>query len=40
MIARTAGFPGPVLFIIGRVVDLAKQRDGEGHVLGALAVVA
>jgi uroporphyrin-III C-methyltransferase len=39
-IARTGDFPGPVLFIIGRVVDMATQQDGEGHALGALAVVA
>jgi uroporphyrin-III C-methyltransferase len=39
-IARTRAFSGPVLFIIGRVVDMAIQRDGEGHAPGALAVVA
>jgi uroporphyrin-III C-methyltransferase len=39
-IVRKTAFPGPVLFIIGPVVDLAAQQDGEGHALGALAVVA
>ncbi|HTM73889.1 MAG TPA: uroporphyrinogen-III C-methyltransferase [Pseudolabrys sp.] len=38
--ARTTDFAGPILFIIGRVVDMAAQREGEGHALGALAVVA
>ncbi len=39
-VVRTADFRGPVLFIIGRVVALTMQRDGEGHAPGALAVVA
>jgi uroporphyrin-III C-methyltransferase len=37
---RRGDFAGPILFIIGRVVDMAAQQDGEGHALGALAVVA
>lgn len=40
IIARTTDFPGPILFIIGRVVDMVAQRDGEGRALGALAIVA
>jgi uroporphyrin-III C-methyltransferase len=39
-IARISDFAGPILFIIGRVVDMAAQQDGEGHAFGALAVVA
>lgn len=39
-IARTADFPGPILFIVGRVVAMAAKRDGEVYGLNALAVVA
>lgn len=28
---RAANFSGPVLFIIGRVADIAAQQDGEGY---------